>query len=81
MTFWYDHPLCYSIGPTQVKILSVRHGVTEVELSDGNIIRLSLHLESVAKNAENNLDINYQVITELMARPSDPILDIHETVQ
>lgn len=79
--FAYAEPFSYWLGPKPVSVTRVKHGVTEVSLSDGKLLRLSLHIDGVSLNQENKLDINYQVITEVMAEPSVPIMDVHEVVQ
>lgn len=64
-----------------ITVAKVKHGVTEVSLSDGRIMRLTLHIDSVKPGEGDNLDINYQVISEVMREPDLPILDIHEAIQ
>jgi hypothetical protein len=81
MNFTYDHPLILSFGPKPLSVVKVKHGVTEASLSDGRILRLSINIEGVAVNAENKLDVNFQVITEVMSQPEFPIADVHEGVQ
>ena len=77
----YEQPLSYTIGPKPVSVVKVKHGVTEVTLSNGQLLRLSLHMDKVSLNAENQFDIAYQIITEVMEDPSVPIMDVHEVVQ
>jgi hypothetical protein len=79
--FSYDHPLTYTLGPKPLNVVKVKHGVTEVSLSDGRILRLSLHIDGIKPNEQNSLDIAYQVITELMTEPAIPIMDVHEAIQ
>jgi hypothetical protein len=67
-------------APKPLTVVKVKHGVTEASLSDGRIIRLSLHIEGVTLNGDK-LDIAYQVITEVMQEPELPILDVHEGIQ
>lgn len=74
----YDHPLVITLNP--VAIIGVRHGVTEVSLSDGRIVRLTIHVEGL-RPAFNKIDISYSVLTEVMVAPSAPIMDQHEVVQ
>lgn len=81
MKWSYDQPLTIQLGPKRLSIVKVKHGVTEATLSDGRLIRLSLHLESVSLNAENNIDISHSVIAEVMDEPASPIHDIHEQIQ
>ena len=66
-----------------MKVSSVRHGVTEITLSDGRLVRATLHVKSVKVDPKQPgaLDVSYNVITEVMATPATPILDIHETIQ
>lgn len=87
MNYTYPEPMSYTIGPAPLKITKVKHGVTEVSLSDGRIMRLSLHVDNVrlaegaADSTAPNLDIDYQIITEVMREPDLPILDVHEVIQ
>jgi hypothetical protein len=64
-------------------IAGVRHGVTEITLSDGRLVRATLHVKTVKPNPKQPgaLDISYNVITEVMAVPDIPILAVHETIQ
>ncbi len=79
MKFAYEQP--HEIAfPKPVAILSVKHGVTEISLSDGRIVRLSIHVEGI-KPAIDKIDVAYAVITELMVAPEAPIMDVHENVQ
>jgi hypothetical protein len=85
MTFGYVQPFSFKIAPPPpaIHIASVRHGVTEISLSDGRLVRATLHVKDVKLNAHRpgSIDISYDVITEVMAIPSVPILDVHETIQ
>jgi hypothetical protein len=81
MKWTYDAPLVIALGPKPLGIVKVKHGVTDASLSDGRLVRLSLHLESVKLNAEDKLDISYSVVTEIMDEPINSICEIHETVQ
>jgi len=67
--------------PAPLTVTKVKHGVTEVSLSDGRIMRLTLHIESVKPAANSNFEVSYQVITEVVREPELPILDICERVQ
>ncbi|MDB5584878.1 MAG: hypothetical protein JWR80_10054 [Bradyrhizobium sp.] len=80
MSFTYDKPLVIAMGPQPLAISSVKHGVTQVGLSDGRIVRLTIHVEGVSANADK-LDVSYSVITEVMAEPDVLISDIHEGLQ
>jgi hypothetical protein len=84
MNFGYTQPFSFKLGAQSgPKIASIRHGVTEITLSDGRLVRATLHVKAVTPNPKNPdaLDISYNVITEVMAMPSAPILDVHETIQ
>ena len=83
-TFGYAQPFSFQIGvPPAVKVAGIRHGVTEITLSDGRLVRATLHVKDVKPSPQKpgSVDISYNVITEVMAAPSVPILDAHETVQ
>jgi len=46
MTFGYVQPFSFTIAPTPaVGVASVRHGVTEITLSDGRLVRATLHVK------------------------------------
>jgi hypothetical protein len=85
MTFGYVQPFSFKIGapPATLYVASVRHGVTEISLSDGRLVRATLHVKEVKLSAQKpgSVDISYDVVAEVMATPSVPILDVHETVQ
>jgi hypothetical protein len=84
MNFGYTQPFSFKLGARSApKIAGVRHGVTEITLSDGRLVRATLHVKAVTPNPKNPdaLDISYNVITEVMPMPSAPILDVHETIQ
>jgi hypothetical protein len=84
MTFGYVQPFSFKIvAPPAIKVASVRHGVTEITLSDGRLVRATLHIKDVKPSAQKpgSLNISYNVVAEVMATPSVPILDVHETVQ
>jgi hypothetical protein len=70
-------------APSAIKVAAVRHGVTEITLSDGRLVRAKLHVKDVKPSAQKpgSLNISYNVVTEVMAIPCAPILDVHETVQ
>jgi hypothetical protein len=75
-----------SAGPWNQRTLKesdLRHGVTEITLSDGRLVRATLHVKDVKPSAQKpgGLNISYNVVTEVMAIPCVPILDVHETVQ
>jgi hypothetical protein len=56
---------------------------TEITLSDGRLVRATLHVKDVKISAQKpgGVDISYNVVAEVMAIPSVPILDVHETIQ
>jgi hypothetical protein len=84
MNFGYAQPFSFKLGARpELKIAGVRHGVTEITLSDGRLVRATLHVKTVKPNPNKPgaLDISYNVITEVMATPDTPILDVHETIQ
>jgi hypothetical protein len=76
----YDHPLVYTIGPA-VSVLKVKHGITEIWLSNGKIMRLSLHVDGVEPTSEGSLNVSYNVIVETLNDSASPIMDVHEVVQ
>jgi hypothetical protein len=84
MTFGYVQPFSFKIAPpSAIHVASVRHGVTEISLSDGRLVRATLHVRDVRLSPEKpgSVDIAYNVVTEVMAAPDVPIMDVHETVQ
>lgn len=74
----YDEPLLITSKP--VGIVGIKHGVTEVSLSDGRIVRLTVHVEGL-KPVADKIDISCSIVTEVMVAPSVPIMDQHESVQ
>jgi hypothetical protein len=84
MTFGYIKPFSFTIAPPPaIRVASVRHGVTEIALSDGRMVRATLHVKDVKINAQKpgDVDLSYHVVAEVIATPSVPILDVHETIQ
>ena len=84
MTFGYSQPFSFKICAKPVlTVAAVRHGVTEVTLSDGRIVRATLHVKGVETNPKKpgSLDVSYSVVTKVMAAPETPILPVHETLQ
>jgi hypothetical protein len=84
MNFGYTQPFSFKLGARAApKVAGIRHGVTEITLSDGRLVRATLHVRAVTPNPKNPgaLDISYNVITEVMATPDAPILAVHETIQ
>ena len=45
MTFGYVRPFAFTIAPA-IKVSAVRHGVTEITLSDGRLVRATRTLEN-----------------------------------
>ena len=84
MIFGYVQPFSFTIAPTPaIRVASIRHGVTEITLSDGRLVRATLHVKDVKINAQKpgDVDVSYNVVAEVMAIPSVPILQVHEMVQ
>jgi hypothetical protein len=84
MHLGYVQPFLFRLKPRpEITVTSVRHGVTEIALSDGRLVRATLHIKSVAcdPNRPGAIDVSYDVVAEVMAKPDSPILDVHETVQ
>ena len=84
MTFGYTQPFSFRIGPSSApKVSSVRHGVTEITLSDGRLVRATLHVKAVKidPNKPGSVDVSYNVIAEMMPVPETPIHEVHETIQ
>ncbi len=76
ITYTYGNSL-----PARPLIAKVKHGVTEISLSDGRLMRLTLHVQGVEQSDGDNLEVSYQVISEVMREPELPILDVCEVVQ
>jgi hypothetical protein len=84
MTFGYAQPFSFKIGaPPPPTVSSVRHGVTEITLSDGRLVRATLHIKSVKIDPRKPgaVGVSYDVIAEMMPVPSAPICEVHETIQ
>ena len=84
MTFGYAQPFSFKIGaPPPPTVSSVRNGVTEITLSDGRLVRASLHIKSIKVDPKKpgEVGLSYDVIAEIMPLPSVPISDVHETLQ
>jgi hypothetical protein len=86
-TFGYAQPFSFQVGmpspPPSIKVTGVRHGVTEITLSDGRVVRATLHVRDVKRSRQKSgsVDITYNVVTEVVNTPDVPIMDVHETVQ
>ena len=84
MQFGYARPFSFQIGRRpETKVSSVRHGVTEIPMSDGRLVRATLHVNSVKVDPKKPgaVDVSYNVVAEVIATPDIPICDVHETVQ
>jgi hypothetical protein len=88
MQFGYAQPFSFQIGSRsepkpEPKVASVRHGVTEITLDDGRLIRATLHIKSVTTdpNKPGSIDISYNVVAEIMTAPDTFISAVHETIQ
>ena len=84
MTFGYSKPFSITITPqAAINVVSVRHGVTEITLSDGRLVRATLHVKDVKINSQKpgDIDVSYSIVAEVMAIPAVPILEVHETIQ
>jgi len=84
MKFEYAQPFSFKIGHRPETVVSrIRHGVTEITLSDGRLVRATLHVKSVRTdpNKPGSVDVSYNVVAEIMRTPDMPILDVHETIQ
>jgi hypothetical protein len=84
MTFGYSRPFSIAITPPPViNVVSSRHGVTEITLSDGRLVRATLHIKEVKINPQKLgvVDVSYHIAAEVMTTPSAPILAVHETIQ
>lgn len=80
MNYTYDKPLVIHMGPKRLSVDKVKHGVTEVSLSDGRSVRITLHIEGVRDNG-SQLDLDYSAIVEVMPEDTGFISDVHEVVQ
>ena len=84
MKFEYAKPFSFRIGhPPQPVVSRIRHGVTEITLTDGRLVRATLHVKAVKTdpNKPGSVDVSYNIIAEIMNTPDVPILDVHETIQ
>jgi hypothetical protein len=84
MKLAYEKPFSFRMGQrAEPAVSSVRHGVTEIALSDGRLIRATLHVRALKIDPKNpdSLDVTYNVISEVVRAPELPIHDIHETIQ
>lgn len=76
----YDIPLKIHLGPPALTVTKVKHGVTDVSLSDGRTIRISLHIEGV-KEQDQKLDINYNAVVEILPVSDSLMMEVHEGLQ
>jgi hypothetical protein len=89
MQLGYSRPFSFQIGPrpeprvAAPTVSSVRPGVTEIALSDGRLVRATLHVKSVTvdPNKPEAIEVSYHIVGEIMAAPAMPTHDVHETVQ
>ena len=84
MKFEYAQPFSFKIGHRPETVVSrVRHGVTEITLSDGRLVRATLHVKAVKTDPRKpgSVDVSYDIVAEIMNTPDVPISDVHETVQ
>ncbi len=84
MTFGYVQPFSFQVGRRAGPTISrIRHGVTEITLSDGRSVRATLHVKSVTADPKKpgKVDVSYSVIAEVITTPDVPIHDVHETIQ
>jgi hypothetical protein len=86
MTFGYAQPFSFRVNPQQqpqLKVAGVREGTTEIILSDGRVVRVTLHVKDVKPNAAKPgaFDISYNVVTEVVKQPEPTVLAEHQTLQ
>jgi hypothetical protein len=84
MHLGYIRPFSFKIGQRpEPTVSSLRHGVTEITLSDGRLVRATLHVKAVRidPNRPGAIDVSYDIVGEVMAKPDSQILDVHETIQ
>ena len=92
MQLGYVRPFSFQIGRrpetrigrrAETKVSSIRHGVTEIALSDGRLVRATLHINSVKVDPKKPgaLNVAYNIVAEVIATPDVPICDVHETIQ
>jgi hypothetical protein len=84
MKFGYAQPFSFKVGYRPEPVVSrIRHGVTEITLSDGRLVRATLHVNAVKTDPSKpgSIDVSYNIVAEIMNAPDVPILDVHETIQ
>lgn len=84
MSLGYLQPFSFRIEPRpEATIVSVRHGVTEIKLSDGRLVRATLHVKSLKTDSRKSgrIDVSFDVVAEVIENPATPIHDVHETLQ
>lgn len=89
MQLGYCRPFSFQVGPKpetkipETKIVGIRHGVTEITLSDGRLVRATLHVTSVNADPQKagTVDLSFNVVAEFMNAPATLIHDVHETIQ
>ena len=83
MRFGYTQPFSFQLGQRPEPVVSrIRHGVTEITLSDGRLVRATLHVNAVRTdpNKPGSIDVSYNIVAEILNTPDVPILDVHETI-
>jgi hypothetical protein len=89
MQLGYSRPFSFRISPrpetgfSATTVSGVRHGVTEITLSDGRMVRAILQVKSVTidPNKPEAMQVSYNVVAEVVAAPAIPTHDAHRTVQ
>jgi hypothetical protein len=89
MQLGYSRPFSFQIRPrpeTKIPtttVSSVRPGVTEIALSDGRMVRATLHVKSVTidPNKPDAMQVSYNVVAEVVAAPVMPTHDTYATIQ
>ena len=90
MQLGYLQPFSFQVRPRsetkplpETRVTSVRHGVTEITLADGRLVRATLHVKAVKADPAKpgGIELSYNVIAEVMPVPDSPIAAVHETVQ
>ena len=89
MQLGYSRPFSFQIRPrpenevSATTVSGVRPGVTEIALSDGRLVRATLHIKSIAidPNKPEAMQVSYNVVAEVVAAPVVPTHDGHATVQ
>ena len=67
MKFEYAQPFSFKVGRRPEPVVSrIRHGVTEITLSDGRLVRATLHVKAVKidPNKPGSVDVSYNVVAD-----------------